>query len=93
MVDLYQQVSSMSQEYFCNILLTKITEDNENYQEYCLILYELARTSPRSLEYIVDKGVIGRYLENIVRKNPRVFVDKLEILPDEESEIGNEVVF
>ena len=41
------------------------------------------------MDYILKNGVVGRYIENVVRKSPRVFVEKLEMLPEDESEIGN----
>ena len=61
--------------------------------ECCLMIFEMSKKSSKVLDYFVGKGVIGRMIENIVRKSPRVFVDKLEVLPDGESQIGNEIVF
>ena len=73
------------QEYFCNMILNRITEENDNTMECCLMLYELARKNPKILDYLVSKGMVGRFVENTVRKSPRVFVEKLEILPEGES--------
>ena len=49
------------------------------------MMYELARKNPKMLDYLVSKGMVGRFVENTVRKSPRVFVEKLEILPEGES--------
>jgi hypothetical protein len=55
------------------LLLNRITEDNENILECCLILHEIASTSARTLDYLVSRNVVGRFIENIVRKEPRLF--------------------
>ena len=47
------------------------------------MLFECGRRDTRILDILVKKGVVGRYIENIVRKSPRVFVDKLDILTEE----------
>ena len=49
------------------------------------MIFEMSKRSSKVLDYFVGKGVIGRMIENIVRKSPRVFVDKLEVLPDGDS--------
>lgn len=35
------------------------------------------------MEYLIKNGIVGRYIENVVRKNPRVFVDKLKTVQEE----------
>jgi hypothetical protein len=92
LVDCYPCCSRDAQELFLNLILNKLTEDNENVLEYCLIFFEISKASLKTLDYLVGKGLIGRFFENMVRKDPRVFVEKLETLPDGESEIGNEIV-
>jgi hypothetical protein len=81
LADLYPHCNRQCQDYFCNLLLNRITEDNENMLEPCLILHELASNSPRTLDYLVSQNVVGRLIENIVRKEPRLFTEKLEVLP------------
>ena len=53
--------------------------------EYCLIFFEISKEDERSLDYLVKRGVVGRFIENVVRKQPRAFVEKLETLPEVES--------
>jgi len=73
LADLYRDCSRDCQDLFCNLLLNRITEDNENILECCLILHEIASTSARTLDYLVSRNVVGRFIENIVRKEPRLF--------------------
>jgi hypothetical protein len=42
-----------------------------------LILFEIGKKCPRSLDYLAKNNIVGRFIENIVRKEPRVFVQKL----------------
>jgi hypothetical protein len=39
LADLYRDCSRDCQDLFCNLLLNRITEDNENILECCLILH------------------------------------------------------
>lgn len=50
---LYKDCTPETQRYFCNLILNKIVEDNENTLEYCLLLYEIARGNPKSLDYLI----------------------------------------
>lgn len=57
--------------------MNKIVEENDNILEYCLILYEVGKQSNKTLDYLVKSNIVGRYVENIIRKDPRLFVEKL----------------
>lgn len=77
LVELYKDCSRQAKEYFCNLIMNKIVEENDNILEYCLILYEVGKQYNNSLDYLVKNNIVGRYIENIIRKDPRLFVDKL----------------
>lgn len=73
--------------------MNKIVEENDNILEYCLILYEIGKQNSKTLDYLVKNNIVGRYVENIIRKDPRLFVDKLDVLPmSDDNEIGHEIL-
>lgn len=92
LADLYIHCAPRTQQMFCNAILTQLTNDHENSLEYCIILHQVAKNHPESLDYLARQAVVGRLLENMGKKDDKVYVDKLECLEEEKSEIGNEVV-
>jgi len=41
------------------------------------MLHEISSQHQLSMDYLLKNGVVGRFIENVVRKNPRIFVEKL----------------